>query len=64
LGELHQELENEQEAQVNRLLQMIRLQQDELSILRRQQEDGSRALPSITPEHAGISYTLLRRQVS
>ncbi|KAK4554100.1 hypothetical protein LTR86_008941 [Recurvomyces mirabilis] len=37
LGELHQELENEQEAQVNRLLQMIRLQQDQLATLQRQQ---------------------------
>lgn len=36
LGELHQELENEQEAQVNRLLHMIRLQQDQLASLQRQ----------------------------
>lgn len=35
LGELHQELENEQEAQVNRLLHMIRLQQDQLAALTR-----------------------------
>ncbi|KAI7459920.1 hypothetical protein KC351_g17495 [Hortaea werneckii] len=39
LGELHQELENEQEAQVNRLLHMIRLQQDQLAALQRQQSD-------------------------
>lgn len=37
LGELHQELENEQEAQVNRLLHMIRLQQDQLAAIQRQQ---------------------------
>jgi hypothetical protein len=35
LGELHQELENEQEAQVNRLLQMIRLQQDQIAQMQR-----------------------------
>ncbi|KAI6808222.1 hypothetical protein KC332_g13115 [Hortaea werneckii] len=39
LGELHQELENEQEAQVNRLLHLIRLQQDELAVFQRQQSD-------------------------
>ncbi|KAL9116393.1 MAG: hypothetical protein Q9187_007081, partial [Circinaria calcarea] len=33
LGELHQELEQEQEAQVNRLLQMIRLQQAQLQAI-------------------------------
>ncbi|KAK3109817.1 hypothetical protein LTR53_016520 [Teratosphaeriaceae sp. CCFEE 6253] len=37
LGELHQELENEQEAQVNRLLHMIRLQQDQLASLQQRQ---------------------------
>lgn len=40
LGELHQELENEQEAQVNRLLQMIRIQQDQLAALQRQQPNA------------------------
>ncbi|RMY33526.1 hypothetical protein D0864_16774, partial [Hortaea werneckii] len=40
LGELHQELENEQEAQVNCLLHMIRLQQDQLAALQRQQSDN------------------------
>ncbi|KAK8159617.1 hypothetical protein IWX90DRAFT_389710 [Phyllosticta citrichinensis] len=34
LGEIHQELESEQEAQVNRLLHMIRRQQAELAALR------------------------------
>ncbi|KFY01446.1 hypothetical protein V490_00908 [Pseudogymnoascus sp. VKM F-3557] len=34
LGEIHQELEQEQEAQVNRLLQMIRIQQHQLQSLR------------------------------
>ncbi|KAK0932820.1 hypothetical protein LTR29_015622 [Friedmanniomyces endolithicus] len=38
LGELHQELESEQEAQVNRLLQMIRIQQEQLATLQRQQQ--------------------------
>ncbi|GAB7349062.1 hypothetical protein MBLNU459_g8023t1 [Dothideomycetes sp. NU459] len=33
LGQIHQELENEQEAQVNRLLQMIRVQQDQITAL-------------------------------
>ncbi|KAI7085313.1 hypothetical protein KC356_g5973 [Hortaea werneckii] len=39
LGELHQELENEQEAQVNRLLHMIRLQQDQLAAFQHQHSD-------------------------
>lgn len=33
LGQIHQQLENEQEAQVNRLLSMIRIQQDQLAAL-------------------------------
>lgn len=41
LGELHQELENEQEAQVNRLLHMIRVQQDQLTAIQRQQQHHS-----------------------
>ncbi|KAI6853874.1 hypothetical protein KC343_g4519 [Hortaea werneckii] len=54
LGELHQELENEQEAQVNRLLHMIRLQQDQLAALQRQQSDNpctsqASSEPSSTP---------------
>lgn len=36
LGALHQELENEQEAQVNRLLHLIRIQQDQLAAVQRQ----------------------------
>ncbi|RMX88907.1 hypothetical protein D0868_14740 [Hortaea werneckii] len=44
LGELHQELENEQEAQVNRLLHMIHLQQDQLAAF--QQRQQSPFLPS------------------
>ncbi|RAO66820.1 uncharacterized protein BHQ10_002832 [Talaromyces amestolkiae] len=40
LGELHQELEQEQEAQVNRLLQMIRQQQLQLHQLQLQQQQG------------------------
>lgn len=43
LGEIHQELEQEQEAQVNRLLQMIRMQQLQLEQMQRyQQEHNSR----------------------
>ncbi|EAW14110.1 uncharacterized protein ACLA_071430 [Aspergillus clavatus NRRL 1] len=41
LGELHQELEQEQEAQVNRLLQMIRSQQTQLQQLQQQQHQQS-----------------------
>ncbi|KAJ5907377.1 hypothetical protein N7495_000059 [Penicillium taxi] len=41
LGELHQELEQEQEAQVNRLLQMIRSQQAQLQQLQSQQQSAS-----------------------
>ncbi|KAL2365634.1 hypothetical protein RJZ56_001394 [Blastomyces dermatitidis] len=38
LGEIHQELEQEQEAQVNRLLQMIRIQQAQLQRQQHQQQ--------------------------
>ncbi|KAK1147963.1 hypothetical protein N8T08_000479 [Aspergillus melleus] len=40
LGELHQELEQEQEAQVNRLLHMIRTQQTQLQQLQQQQQSS------------------------
>lgn len=43
LGQLHQELENEQESQVNRLLYMIRLQQDQLAAIQGQQQQGTTA---------------------
>ncbi|KAF7196916.1 hypothetical protein HII31_01834 [Pseudocercospora fuligena] len=46
LGELHQELENEQEAQVNRLLHMIRVQQDQLAAMQRQQNSAIEASPT------------------
>jgi hypothetical protein len=51
LGELHQELEAETEGQVNRLLHMIRLQQDQLSALQGQgqgqsQQDSSAIAPT------------------
>lgn len=49
LGELHQELENEQEAQVNRLLHMIRLQQDQLAAIQRQQQEASPTSTEQTP---------------
>ncbi|KAK3671581.1 hypothetical protein LTR78_008503 [Recurvomyces mirabilis] len=51
LGELHQELENEQEAQVNRLLQMIRLQQDQLATLQRQQQSHEPSPTSSEQSH-------------
>lgn len=41
LGELHQELEAETEGQVNRLLHMIRIQQDQLSTLQRQHNNNA-----------------------
>ncbi|KAF2479443.1 hypothetical protein BDY17DRAFT_327412 [Neohortaea acidophila] len=51
LGEIHQELENEQEAQVNRLLHMIRIQQDQIAQIQRQQSqsqpDASPASPAL-----------------
>lgn len=46
LGELHQELENEQEAQVNRLLHMIRIQQDQIAQIQRQQQSGQDQSPT------------------
>lgn len=48
LGELHQELETEQEAQVNRLLHMIRQQHDHLTSLHRQQH-ATEPSPERTP---------------
>ncbi|KAJ5666659.1 hypothetical protein N7462_011068 [Penicillium macrosclerotiorum] len=53
LGELHQELEQEQEAQVNRLLQMIRSQQAQLQQLQQnqqnQQASGTAVIDDTTP---------------
>ncbi|KAH3207858.1 hypothetical protein KXW62_003247 [Aspergillus fumigatus] len=49
LGELHQELEQEQEAQVNRLLQMIRSQQAQLQQLQQQQQQSGAAVEDSTP---------------
>jgi len=51
LGELHQELENEQESQVNRLLQMIRIQQDQLATLQRQQPPSESSPTSTEHSH-------------
>ncbi|KAL4780803.1 hypothetical protein BJX76DRAFT_34798 [Aspergillus varians] len=48
LGELHQELEQEQEAQVNRLLQTIRTQQVRLQHLEQQHQQQS-AIDDTTP---------------
>ncbi|KAL1954434.1 hypothetical protein VTO42DRAFT_1158 [Malbranchea cinnamomea] len=50
LGELHQELEQEQEAQVNRLLLLIRQQQAQLQQLQQQQAgSGSAVIDDLTP---------------
>lgn len=47
LGEIHQELEQEQEAQVNRLLQMIRTQQQQLQQLQAASGQNSGTPPVI-----------------
>ncbi|KAJ5569443.1 uncharacterized protein N7459_008873 [Penicillium hispanicum] len=56
LGELHQELEQEQEAQVNRLLQMIRSQQAQLQQIQQQNQHpssqsttGTAVIDDVTP---------------
>ncbi|KAF7117814.1 hypothetical protein CNMCM5793_007016 [Aspergillus hiratsukae] len=54
LGELHQELEQEQEAQVNRLLQMIRNQQAQLQQLQQQQQSGTAVEDSTPPSEQSI----------
>jgi hypothetical protein len=48
LGQLHQELEEEQEAQVNRLLHMIRIQQDQIAQIQRGQPSEHDQSPSST----------------
>jgi len=53
LGEIHQELEQEQEAQVNRLLQMIRAQQQQLQQL--QAASGQTATPPAVEESTPTS---------
>ncbi|KAF1850477.1 uncharacterized protein K460DRAFT_361255 [Cucurbitaria berberidis CBS 394.84] len=54
LGELHQELESEQEGQVNRLLSMIRQQQAQIVTLQTSQQPSSSAVDDSTPtsEHS------------
>ncbi|PGH12813.1 hypothetical protein AJ79_04037 [Helicocarpus griseus UAMH5409] len=57
LGEIHQELEQEQEAQVNRLLQMIRIQQLQLQRQQQQQQQSATSGTAIddstpTSEHS------------
>ncbi|GAB7358965.1 hypothetical protein MBLNU230_g5039t1 [Neophaeotheca triangularis] len=49
LGELHQDLENEQEAQVNRLLYMIRSQQQEIAALQAGQRHKTTTAPANDP---------------
>ncbi|KAJ5923869.1 hypothetical protein N7466_008056 [Penicillium verhagenii] len=59
LGELHQELEQEQEAQVNRLLQMIRSQQAQLQQLQQHQPGASTAVvDELTPSERSPSFSL------
>lgn len=50
LGEIHQTLENEQEAQVNRLLHMIRIQQDQIAQIQRQQQNPQEPSPTSTEQ--------------
>ena len=50
LGELHQELESEQEAQVNRLLHMIRIQQDQISAIHRSSQHPQDPSPTSTEQ--------------
>lgn len=50
LGEIHQSLENEQEAQVNRLLHMIRIQQDQIAQIQRQQQNAGEPSPTSTEQ--------------
>ncbi|QIX00882.1 hypothetical protein AMS68_006399 [Peltaster fructicola] len=61
LGELHQELENEQEAQVNRLLYMIRLQQVQLAALSTEHsQDAAPASPTdqyVSPRATASSHS-------
>ena len=56
LGEIHQELEQEQEAQVNRLLMMIRTQQVQLEQMQRYQQDHN-LRQSSQPPSATVSMT-------
>lgn len=64
LGELHQELENEQEAQVNRLLYMIRLQQDQLAALTRDQVDNASSPTDVAPALSPVSTSGLNERPS
>lgn len=59
LGELHNELEQEQESQVNRMLQMIRDQQLQLDSLRSAQGDHSRHSSQQNSAVAGGSGALI-----
>lgn len=50
LGDIHQQLENEQEAQVNRLLAMIRIQQDQIAQIQRSHHNGRDHSPASTEQ--------------
>ncbi len=57
LGEIHQELEQEQEAQVNRLLQMIRTQQLQLEQMRQYQAEHNSRQSSQTTSTTAATNT-------
>lgn len=54
LGDIHNELEQEQEAQVNRMLSMIRSQQHQLDTLRAQQSNSSVPNSGTQPNSAAV----------
>lgn len=58
LGEIHQELEQEQEAQVNRLLQMIRAQQEQLQQLQAASGQAASTPPAIDESTPTSEYSL------
>lgn len=57
LGDIHNELEQEQEAQVNRMLSLIRSQQNQLDTLRAQQSGTSMASNGTGPNSAAVEDT-------
>lgn len=57
LGDIHNELEQEQEAQVNRMLGLIRSQQNQLDTLRAQQSGSNVASNGANPSSAVIEDT-------
>lgn len=64
LGQMHQELENEQEAQVNRLLHMIRQQQDQIDELHADQAPSTNTDDPARPRTLSSSSRQPQRPVS